>query len=66
MHVNDPHRRDLRLNDLGWNSFFENQFANLGQAALVPARVTEDFKHCYRGARCARRVSGGHCWKDPI
>ena len=48
MHVNDPHRRDLRLNDLGWNSFFENQFANLGQAVLVPARVIEDFKHCYR------------------
>ena len=48
VHVNDPHRRDLRLNDLGWNSFFENQFANLGQAVLVPARVIEDFKHCYR------------------
>lgn len=48
MHVNDPHRRDLRLNDLGWNSFFENQFSDLGQAALVPARVIEDFKHCYR------------------
>ena len=48
MHGNGPHRRDLRLNDLGWNSFFENQFSDLGQAALVPARVIEDLKHCYR------------------
>src|SRR5438552_5147513 len=48
VHGNGPHRRNLPLNDLGWNSFFENQFANLGQAVLVPARVTEDFKHCYR------------------
>jgi ribosome biogenesis GTPase / thiamine phosphate phosphatase len=38
----------LELRDLGWNSFFEGYFSDLGQAALVPARVVEELKGFYR------------------
>lgn len=36
------------LKDLGWNSFFESHFKELGQDGLTPARVVEEFKGHYR------------------
>jgi ribosome biogenesis GTPase / thiamine phosphate phosphatase len=38
----------LELRDLGWNAFFEGHFSDLGQAALVPARVVEELKGFHR------------------
>jgi ribosome biogenesis GTPase / thiamine phosphate phosphatase len=38
----------LELRDLGWNSFFEGYFSDLGRAALVPARVVEELKGFHR------------------
>ena len=40
----------MDLHDLGWNGFFETQLTEL-KAALVPARVVEEFKGLYR-VRC--------------
>jgi ribosome biogenesis GTPase len=42
-----------QLKDLGWNSFFESHFGELGQTGmnrteLAPARVTEEFKGLYQ------------------
>jgi ribosome biogenesis GTPase / thiamine phosphate phosphatase len=38
----------LELRDLGWNSFFDGCFSDLGQAALVPARLVEELKGFHR------------------
>lgn len=38
----------FHLKDLGWNPFFEAQFADLREAALVPARVMEELKGFHR------------------
>jgi ribosome biogenesis GTPase len=40
--------KTFHLKDLGWNSFFETQFSDLREAALVPARVMEEFKGSHR------------------
>jgi len=42
------HLGSTRLADLGWNSFFENYFAEFRQTGLLPARVVEEFKGFYR------------------
>jgi ribosome biogenesis GTPase len=42
--LKDIHLKDLHLKDLGWNAFFASEFAKLGDAALVPARVVEELK----------------------
>jgi ribosome biogenesis GTPase len=42
------HLKDLHLEDLGWNSFFESHFSDLRRAALSPARVVEELKGFYR------------------
>ena len=39
---------NLRLNDMGWNSFFESHFGGFKQAGLTPARVVEELKGFYR------------------
>jgi ribosome biogenesis GTPase len=39
---------NLHLNDLGWNSFFENHFDDFKGSDLLPARVVEEFKGFYR------------------
>ena len=53
MHLKGLQRKVAHLVDLGWNSFFENAFLELDDAALMPARVVEEFKGIYRvsGAR---------------
>jgi ribosome biogenesis GTPase len=38
----------VHLKDLGWDSFFESQWSNLGEAALVPARVVAQYKRFHR------------------
>jgi ribosome biogenesis GTPase len=45
------HFDSLELRDLGWNSFFAGHFSDLGQAALIPARVVEELKGFHR-VRC--------------
>lgn len=55
-------RNDLELKDLGWNTFFEAQFAEVKKTDLVPARVVEEFQGLYK-VRAARgeylaKVSG--------
>jgi ribosome biogenesis GTPase / thiamine phosphate phosphatase len=42
------HLKELHLRDLGWDPFFEGHFSDLGQAALIPARVMEEFKSFLR------------------
>jgi ribosome biogenesis GTPase / thiamine phosphate phosphatase len=37
-----------RLEELGWNSFFESHFEEFKHAALTPARVVEELKGFYR------------------
>ncbi|MFC1736098.1 ribosome small subunit-dependent GTPase A [Candidatus Hydrogenedentota bacterium] len=37
----------MELADLGWNPFFEQQFAELAGQSLVPARVGREHKHIY-------------------
>lgn len=37
-----------QLKDLGWNSFFENNFEQFNRTGLTPARVVEEFKGLYR------------------
>jgi ribosome biogenesis GTPase / thiamine phosphate phosphatase len=48
LQLNDPH-----LLYLGWNSFFENDFLELDDRALIPARVVEESRGIYR-VRSAR------------
>ena len=38
----------MDLRDLGWNSFFEAQFAEVGSGSLRAARVVEELKQFYR------------------
>lgn len=42
------HLGNVRLTDLGWDSFFENHFLNLQQPAFTPARVVEELKRFHR------------------
>ena len=48
VHVNGPRHQDLHLLDMGWNSFFENNFLKLDDPALLPARVVEQSRGIYR------------------
>src|SRR6202011_1659121 len=43
-----PMELNLRLNDMGWNSFFESHFGGFKQTGLTPARVVEELKGFYR------------------
>lgn len=38
----------VRLEDLGWDRFFESHFEQLNQPGIAPARVIEEFKGFYR------------------
>lgn len=42
------HQKFAGLEDLGWNSFFESQFAVLDAASLAPARVSAEHKGSYQ------------------
>jgi len=53
VHLKSLQLKDPHLVDLGWNSFFENAFLELDDAALIPARVVEEFRGIYR-VRSAR------------
>jgi ribosome biogenesis GTPase len=46
--LNGIHLKHIHLADLGWNSFFENYFLELDDAALVPTRVVEESRGIYR------------------
>ena len=54
MHLNGLQLKDPHLLDMGWNSFFENNFLELDDPALVPARVVEQSRGIY-GVRSAQR-----------
>jgi ribosome biogenesis GTPase / thiamine phosphate phosphatase len=48
VHQNDHELKEFHLVDLGWNSFFENNFVELDDPALLPARVVEQSRGTYR------------------
>jgi ribosome biogenesis GTPase len=57
VHVNGLHHQDLHLLDMGWNSFFENNFLKLEDPALLPARVVEQSRGIYRVRSSHREYS---------
>ena len=54
MHLDSLQVKHPHLLDMGWNSFFENNFLELDDPALVPARVVEQSRGIYR-VRSAQR-----------
>jgi ribosome biogenesis GTPase len=48
VHRNDHELKEFHLVDLGWNSFFENNFVALDDPALLQARVVEQSRGMYR------------------
>jgi ribosome biogenesis GTPase / thiamine phosphate phosphatase len=54
MQLNGLELNDRHLLDMGWNSFFENNFLELDDPALVPARVVEQSRGMYQ-VRSAQR-----------
>jgi ribosome biogenesis GTPase len=47
MNVNKDVKKD-ELTELGWDSFFSDQFELLGASGCVPARVVDQRRHSYR------------------
>lgn len=48
VHLDSLQLKHPHLLDMGWNSFFENNFLELDDPALVPSRVVEQSRGIYR------------------